>query len=162
MNSDSDNNNNVNKAAALKYDGKKAPKLVAKGEGDIADRIIALAKQHNVLIHNDPELLEVLVRLELGDEIPTELYIAVAKVIAFAYYLQGKAPDSFYQQNAELSVKSRDEQQVESYEPEYNPPNIAWNKVLPEPGTLQSNADKKNLSRQKIATQVSSALAKII
>ena len=43
---------------------------------------------------DDPMLLEVLSRLELGDEVPKQLYLAVAKIIAFAYYLQGKHPDN--------------------------------------------------------------------
>lgn len=81
------------KAAALKYDGKNAPKLVAKGQGQLAKKIIETAQQNDVHIHNDPILLEVLARLELGDEIPHSLYLAVAKIIAFAYFLQGKHPD---------------------------------------------------------------------
>ena len=81
------------KAAALKYDGENAPKLVAKGTGELANKIIDTAKQHDIHIHNDPLLLDVLSRLELGDEIPQQLYLAVAKIIAFAYFLQGKHPD---------------------------------------------------------------------
>ncbi|WP_444998166.1 EscU/YscU/HrcU family type III secretion system export apparatus switch protein [Aliikangiella sp. IMCC44359] len=81
------------KAAALKYDGKNAPKLVAKGQGQLAQKIIETAKKNDIHIHNDPILLEVLARLELGDEIPHSLYLAVAKIIAFAYFLQGKHPD---------------------------------------------------------------------
>ena len=80
------------KATALKYDGEAAPKLVAKGSGLVAEQIIAVAKENNIHIHNDPILLEVLSRLELGDEIPQQLYLAVAKIIAFAYFLQGKHP----------------------------------------------------------------------
>jgi flagellar biosynthesis protein len=80
------------KAAALKYDGNNSPQLIAKGEGKIAQEIVAIAEQNNVHIHYDPLLLDVLTRLELGDEIPKELYLAVAKIIAFAYFLQGKHP----------------------------------------------------------------------
>ncbi|MBV1908555.1 MAG: EscU/YscU/HrcU family type III secretion system export apparatus switch protein [Kangiellaceae bacterium] len=81
------------KAAALKYDGVNSPTLVAKGAGETAQEIISIAEQNEVHIHYDPLLLDVLTRLELGDEIPEELYLAVAKIIAFAYYLQGKHPD---------------------------------------------------------------------
>ncbi len=80
-------------ATALKYDGKNTPQLVAKGEGKLAEEIIEVAKQHNIHIHQDPMLLEVLSKLELGDEIPEQLYLAVAKIIAFAYFIQGKHPD---------------------------------------------------------------------
>jgi flagellar biosynthesis protein len=88
------------KAAALKYDGENAPTLVAKGYGQLAEKIIETAKQNEVHIHNDPLLLEVLARLDLGDEIPEPLYIAVAKIIAFAYFLQGKCPQSDSQNSA--------------------------------------------------------------
>lgn len=80
-------------AAALKYDGKNAPTLVAKGTGALAKQIIEKAIENDVHVHNDPVLLEVLSRLELGEEIPEQLYLAVAKIIAFAYFLQGKHPD---------------------------------------------------------------------
>lgn len=84
----------IKKAAALKYDGVNAPRLVAKGDGPLAEQIVALAEENEVHVHYDPLLLDVLSRLELGDEIPETLYLAVAKIIAFAYFLQGKHPDS--------------------------------------------------------------------
>ncbi len=83
------------RAAALKYDGQKAPTVTAKGVGDIADEIIQLAEEHDVFIHEDPVLIDVLSQLQLGDEIPEQLYLAVAKIIAFAYMLQEKTPESF-------------------------------------------------------------------
>jgi flagellar biosynthesis protein len=84
----------VTKAVALKYDGENAPKLVAKGERAIAEEIVSIAEQNDVHVHYDPLLLNVLAKLELGDEIPEALYLSVAKIIAFAYYLQGKHPDN--------------------------------------------------------------------
>ena len=56
--------------------------------GEIAEHIIKLAEEHDVHIHESPELVEVLIRLELGDEIPEALYRAIAEVIAFAYSLK--------------------------------------------------------------------------
>ncbi|WP_261842392.1 EscU/YscU/HrcU family type III secretion system export apparatus switch protein [Aliamphritea ceti] len=76
------------KAIALNYDRDSAPKLVAKGRGVIAEQIIALANEHDVHIHESPELVEVLLRLELGDEIPESLYRAIAEIIAFTYNLK--------------------------------------------------------------------------
>lgn len=78
------------KAIALKYDQEagKAPLIVAKGMGEIAEQIIKLAEEHDIHIHESPELVEVLIRLELGDEIPESLYRAIAEVIAFAYSLK--------------------------------------------------------------------------
>lgn len=80
-------------AAALKYDGENAPQLIAKGKGLLAQQIIETAKEHDVHIHSDPVLVKVLEQLELGDEVPEQMYLAVAKIIAFAYFLRGKHPD---------------------------------------------------------------------
>lgn len=79
-------------AVALHYDGKHAPSIVAKGSGEIARQILALADKHKIPLHEDPELLGLLAKLDLGQEIPENLYLAVAQVIAFAYYLSGKQP----------------------------------------------------------------------
>jgi flagellar biosynthesis protein len=83
------------KAIALKYDHEagKAPLIVAKGMGEIAEQIIKLAEEHDIHIHESPELVEVLIRLELGDEIPESLYRAIAEVIAFAYSLKHDTKD---------------------------------------------------------------------
>ena len=82
-----------NKVVALTYDGTSAPVLSAKGTGEIAEEIIAIAKEHNIPIREEPELAELLSELKLDQEIPKELYIAVAEVIAFAYLLKGKVPN---------------------------------------------------------------------
>ena len=79
-------------AIALHYDGEGAPRVTAKGRGDVAERILALAREHGVPIREDERLAELLARVELGDEVPRELYLAVAQVIAFAYQLSGKTP----------------------------------------------------------------------
>lgn len=81
-------------AVALKYDGKNAPKVTAKGEGLTAEQILGIAEQHGIPLQTDPELVKILAQIPLGDEIPNELYVAVAEVIAFAYFLSGKTPHS--------------------------------------------------------------------
>ncbi len=83
---------NRHKAVALKYDfnAQVAPTVVAKGQGVIAEQIIALAEESGVHIHESPELVDLLVRLHLGEEIPEALYRAIAEVIAFAYSLKGE------------------------------------------------------------------------
>jgi len=78
-------------AVALHYNGKDAPRVSAKGKGLVAETIIELAKQHRIPLHEDPDLLALLSRLELGDEIPRSLYVAVAEVLSFAYMMSGKA-----------------------------------------------------------------------
>ncbi len=76
-------------AAAIQYDPKKhsAPVVTAKGSGVIAEKIISLAKQHNIPIREDAALVQVLARLDLDTQIPVELYRAVAEVLAFVYSL---------------------------------------------------------------------------
>ena len=82
-------------AVALKYDGENAPKVTAKGSQDIAEQIIQLAKKHNIPLTENKELVTLLSTLELGEEIPEVLYLAVAEIIAFAYMLKGKVPEGF-------------------------------------------------------------------
>lgn len=80
------------KAVALKYDQKKdnAPRVIAKGRADIAEKIIAVAREHNVPLYEDKNLIQILEALDLETEIPPEMYRAVAEVLAFIYRLNGK------------------------------------------------------------------------
>lgn len=80
------------KAVALKYDGENAPTVTASGEGDIAEQIIKLAREHGVPLREDAMLAAFLGELELGEEIPPVLYRVIAEVIAFAYMVSGKVP----------------------------------------------------------------------
>ena len=82
-------------AIALNYDGENAPRLTAKGQHELARRIIDLAEEYDVPLHQDPQLAALLAQIPLGDEIPEALYRAVAEVIAFAYLLSGKRPPGF-------------------------------------------------------------------
>ncbi|MDP6776219.1 MAG: EscU/YscU/HrcU family type III secretion system export apparatus switch protein [Candidatus Latescibacteria bacterium] len=79
-------------AAALGYDSEadEAPRLLAKGQGEIADRIIALAREHDIPLREDPDLIAVLAKLDLGQEIPQELYRAVAEILAFVYRVNSR------------------------------------------------------------------------
>jgi flagellar biosynthesis protein len=83
----------VDVAIALSYDGDGAPRLVAKGQGETAQRIMELAKENNVPMREDPELAKLLSKVKLGTEIPPSLFVAVAEVIAFAFRLKGKTID---------------------------------------------------------------------
>ena len=82
-------------AVALRYDGKNAPKVTAKGSQDLAQQIIELAKKHNIPLSENKELVTLLSTLELGDEIPEVLYLVIAEIIAFAYMMKGKVPEGF-------------------------------------------------------------------
>ena len=79
-------------AVALHYDrGKKdAPRVVAKGRGTIGEKIIEVAKANNVPIEENEVLAGALSNVELGDEIPEELYKAVAEVLIFVLRLSGR------------------------------------------------------------------------
>lgn len=82
-------------AIALNYDGENAPRLTAKGQDELARRIVELANEHHIPLHQDPQLAALLAQIPLGEEIPEALYRAVAEVIAFAYLLSGKRPPGF-------------------------------------------------------------------
>lgn len=81
------------KATALRYEEGKdiAPKLVAKGSGEMAKKIIEIAKECNIPITEDKQLVEILSSLDLYQEIPQDLYKAVAEILAFVYSLSKKA-----------------------------------------------------------------------
>lgn len=93
-------------AVALSYDGQGAPKIVAKGHGALADEIIRLAKEHGVLVHEDENLNRLLQQMELGSEIPQELYLLIAELIAFSYVLQGKFPENWQNIHQRIDFKS--------------------------------------------------------
>lgn len=81
------------RAVALRYDPSvaPAPKVVASGTGLVAERILELARQHNVFVREDPHLVQSLMKLEIGEMVPSQLYLVVAEVFAWLYRLEGKA-----------------------------------------------------------------------
>ena len=83
------------KAAALQYDSEigSAPRVVAKGRGAVAEKIIEIAEAHNVPVHEDPDLVEVLTGLDLDEEIPQDVYVAVAELLAFVYSINKTRPN---------------------------------------------------------------------
>ncbi|ENR5544185.1 FlhB-like flagellar biosynthesis protein [Campylobacter jejuni] len=84
----------IKKAVALGYQKEKnsAPKVLASGKGESAAKIISLAKEHGVPIKEDEDLIEILSKLDLSDEIPPNMYKAVAEVFAFIYQMANKTP----------------------------------------------------------------------
>ena len=77
----------VKKAVALRYDQEKegAPRVIGKGAGYLAEQLLELAREHDIPIHEDADLLEILSRLDLNEEIPPETYVVVAEILAFVY-----------------------------------------------------------------------------
>ena len=91
-------NKPIKQAIALHYDETKAnpvPEVTATGQDDIAEQIIALAREHDIPIHEDADLAVLLSQLELHEDIPESLYRVIAEVLAFAYIVSGKSPQGF-------------------------------------------------------------------
>ncbi len=80
-------------AVALAYsETDAAPRVVAKGRGLIAEQIIARAHEHGVYVHESPELVAILLQIDLDQRIPPQLYVAVAELLAWLYRLESGAP----------------------------------------------------------------------
>lgn len=81
-------------AVALAYqNGNRAPRVVAKGRGVLAETIIERAKDAGVYVHESPELVSLLMQVDLDQHIPPELYRAVAEVLAFVYWLENQSTE---------------------------------------------------------------------
>jgi flagellar biosynthesis protein len=76
-----------NYAVALGYNQAQdnAPKVLAKGQGEVAERIVALAKEHDIEIRQDADLLQILKAVDINQEIPLEAFAAVAEIISYIY-----------------------------------------------------------------------------
>ena len=89
------NKNLTQKAVALKYDIEKdnAPKVTAKGKGETASNIIKIAKENNIPIKKDEDLIELLSQIDVDKEIPSSMYRAVAEIFSFIYDLSNNKKD---------------------------------------------------------------------
>ena len=78
------------KAAALRYEKGKdaAPRLLAKGQGHVAEKILELAHQNKIPVHQDPALIEILSKMDLDAQVPAECYRVVAEILAWIYKAQ--------------------------------------------------------------------------
>ena len=79
-----------NKSAALTYSGEGAPRLVARGEGELAERIKATAQEFGVPVVEEAGLVQMLCQIPLGEEIPPALYVAVAEVLAHVFRINNR------------------------------------------------------------------------
>lgn len=79
-------------AVALQYNPEKnnAPIVVAKGQGDIAKKILELAEEHEIEVRKDEDLLQILRAVDINQEIPAEAFMAVAEIISYIYKVNGK------------------------------------------------------------------------
>jgi flagellar biosynthesis protein len=99
--------NFIKKATALQYDqlNNNAPVVTAKGKGDIANNIIEVAKQNDIPIKKDEDLLNMLSQIELNKEIPVELYKAVSEVFSFIYGITNEKGELITKENIEKTTK---------------------------------------------------------
>ena len=86
---------NKDQALALFYDGGQAPVISDQRSGEAAQKLIEQALEMGIPIYENPELLEQLSELQIGQQVPTELYQLIAEILAFAFYIQGKAPPNY-------------------------------------------------------------------
>jgi len=95
------NRKKVKKAAAIKYDQMMdlAPKVIAKGHGKVAEKMIALAESHQIPLVEDRNLVQLLDALDINTEIPPELYQAVAEVLVFIYRLNAQITEPYMRMN---------------------------------------------------------------
>jgi len=97
MSAQKDDVEQLKKAVALRYDRENdnAPKVVAKGQGVIAESIMSTAQKHSVPIYQNKTLTAMLMAIELDREIPPELYQAVAEILAYVYRVDKKMSHLF-------------------------------------------------------------------
>jgi len=86
---------NKDQALALFYDGGQAPVVSDQKSGEAAQKLIQQALDLGIPIYENPQLLEQLSELQMGQQVPTELYQLIAEILAFAFFIQGKAPQNY-------------------------------------------------------------------
>ncbi len=93
-------------AIALEYGRRETPVISARGSGDLAERIIEEARKRGVYIAEDPQLVGLLAQLQVDQEIPEQLYTAVAVILAWAYWLRSMVPGDERKQGPDAQASS--------------------------------------------------------
>lgn len=92
-------------AVAVTYDAKdSSPRVVAKGYGTLAETIIRTARENGLYVHESPELVGLLMQIDLDAHIPPQLYVAIAELLAWLYALEGGKGDELLSQRAVKAV----------------------------------------------------------
>ena len=106
----SDPNANRKSAVAVRYDTKDAaPRVIAKGYGNIAETIIRSAREHDLYVHESPELVNLLMQVDLDTQIPPQLYVAIAELLAWIYSLEEKTVETLEATAAQFAEPSTNE-----------------------------------------------------
>lgn len=82
----------IKEAIALEYGKNTTPVVTAKGDAELAQKIVEEAQRHGVYVAEDPQLLALLSRIDIDKEIPPELFTAVAVILSWVYWLKGMQP----------------------------------------------------------------------
>ncbi|HHV38744.1 MAG TPA: flagellar biogenesis protein [Tepidimicrobium sp.] len=89
-------NDSIKKAVALTYEEQDgAPRVIGKGQGELADKLLQVGKEEGITIYEDRKLVEDLYKLDIDEEITPELYEAVSKIITFVYLLDKEKRDAY-------------------------------------------------------------------
>lgn len=108
----------INEAVALAYNaGEAAPRVVAKGKGVVAREIIERARESGVFVHESPELVSLLMQVDLDERIPPQLYVAIAELLAWLYRVEQGEQDSPPPQPHDLPASLRPPQPGDKGEP---------------------------------------------
>ena len=97
-------------AAALRYDGSGAPVIVASGMGNLAEKIVEVASESGVPVYEDSSLATVLAQMELGREIPEELYQAIVEIYIYFLEFDPNDPEKFRRRRAEAAAAAAEEE----------------------------------------------------
>ena len=89
----------IKEAIALEYGKNTTPVVTAKGDAELAQKIIEEAQRHGVYVAEDPQLLALLSRIDIDKEIPPELFTAVAVILSWVYWIKGMRPGDEKQNN---------------------------------------------------------------
>lgn len=96
-------------AAALRYDGSGAPVIVASGMGNLAEKIVEVASESGVPVYEDSSLATVLAQMELGREVPEELYQAIVEIYIYFLEFDPNDPEKFRRRRAEAAAAAAEE-----------------------------------------------------
>ena len=96
--------NRQRQAIALEYGMNQVPMVTAKGQSELAESMLAEARRQGVYVTEDPQLLALLSRLNVDQEIPPELYTAVSVILSWVYWLKGMRPGDEKESNDQASL----------------------------------------------------------
>ena len=104
-----DDERKLREAIGISYDEdtKRTPVISSKGEGAMADAIVAMANELGIYVHKDEQLLNELKRLKEGQEVPPQLFGIIATILSFSYLLQGRTPEGWTRPDGTRAINTK-------------------------------------------------------